>query len=364
MNTRFQKAGAVVTLLGVMLWFFAGICIMTSYAEDKNDGSLSLNCVSEDKVLAGMQWNLYKVGYRYGDKYQLSGDFEEYPVSLEDTTSTGLSDIASTLENCVIIDKISPLMSGETDSSGKLDFTDLEQGLYLVCGNLLKIDTTSYVPEPFILEIGEEEDGTNQNYTINPKFFHFGVLDQMDADYTIKKIWRNDANQLQDRTVSISVEMYKDGEYFETVVLDESNDWSYTWTDQAHTDWRVKEVDIPENYTVVYRSNETQYAIVNTHKFDIGDQPPEETTSTTTTTSITTSTTTVTGTGTFTATETTITTDEVVTTVPEPTPEKPQTTTTIRGKLPQTGQLWWPVPVLAGGGIILISIGLRIRSRK
>lgn len=346
MNTRFQKTGAVVTLLGVMLWFFAGICMMTAYAEDKNDGSLSLNCVSEDEVLAGMKWNLYKVGYRDGDKYQLSGDFEEYQISLDDTTSTGLSDAASTLENYVIIDRISPLMSGETDSYGKLDFTDLEQGLYLVCGKLLKVDKTSYIPEPFLVEIGQEEDGTNQNYIINPKFFHFGVLDQMDADYTVKKIWRNDANQLQDRTVSISVEMYKDGEYFETVVLDESNNWSYTWTDKAHTDWRVKEVDIPENYTVVYRSNETQYAIVNTHKFGIGDQPPE-TTSTT---------------GTFTATETTTTTIKSVTTVPVP--EKPQTTTTIKGKLPQTGQLWWPVPVLAGLGIILISIGLRIRSRK
>ncbi|HAP78795.1 MAG TPA: hypothetical protein DCQ78_01135, partial [Ruminococcus sp.] len=42
----------------------------------------------------------------------------------------------------------------------------------------------------------------------------------------------------------------------------------------------------------------------------------------------------------------------------------PETSTSSSGKLPQTGQLWWPVPLLAGGGILFIAIGLRIRSRK
>lgn len=32
------------------------------------------------------------------------------------------------------------------------------------------------------------------------------------------------------------------------------------------------------------------------------------------------------------------------------------------GDLPQTGQLWWPVPFLAGGGLFLMLVGL-IRRR-
>ena len=33
------------------------------------------------------------------------------------------------------------------------------------------------------------------------------------------------------------------------------------------------------------------------------------------------------------------------------------------GKLPQTGQLWWPVPVLTAAGMLLIVVGL-VRRRE
>jgi LPXTG-motif cell wall-anchored protein len=40
---------------------------------------------------------------------------------------------------------------------------------------------------------------------------------------------------------------------------------------------------------------------------------------------------------------------------PTPPPEKP--------KLPQTGQLWWPIPMLVCAGLLLIIIGLLRRRR-
>lgn len=114
----------------------------------------------------------------------------------------------------------------------------------------------------------------------------------------------------------------------------------------AHDNWKVKEVDIPKDYTVIYRSNETQYVIVNTHKdFDDSEQPPATETSTTSTNSSLTETTTVSS----------LKTEDS---------DLPETSTSSSEKLPQTGQLWWPVPLLAGGGILFIAIGLRIRSRK
>ena len=33
------------------------------------------------------------------------------------------------------------------------------------------------------------------------------------------------------------------------------------------------------------------------------------------------------------------------------------------GDLPQTGQLWWPVPMLAGAGVLLLLAGLIQRRR-
>lgn len=47
---------------------------------------------------------------------------------------------------------------------------------------------------------------------------------------------------------------------------------------------------------------------------------------------------------------------------PEPT-EPPTTPTTPGGNLPQTGQLWWPVPVLLLCGLLCIAVGLFRRRR-
>ena len=33
-------------------------------------------------------------------------------------------------------------------------------------------------------------------------------------------------------------------------------------------------------------------------------------------------------------------------------------------KLPQTGQLWWPVPLLTVGGLALVALGLGLKKRQ
>lgn len=49
-----------------------------------------------------------------------------------------------------------------------------------------------------------------------------------------------------------------------------------------------------------------------------------------------------------------------------PTPETPPTPPgkPPKGKLPQTGQLWWPVPVMAIAGTVLIAAGLRAKRKQ
>ena len=32
-------------------------------------------------------------------------------------------------------------------------------------------------------------------------------------------------------------------------------------------------------------------------------------------------------------------------------------------RLPQTGQLWWPVPLLTAGGVILLGFGLHLTKK-
>lgn len=323
--SRYLKA--FLCTAGAVLWLMTGI--LFSASADTVKGSLTLICRTDDVILTGLHWDLYRVGSRIGPDFVLDGDFSDYQVDLTDFSAEGMSNAAKTLENYADVDGISPLSSGETGADGLMKFENLVPGLYLLTGTNLKIGTTTYVPSTLLLEI----DNSGQSVDLNayPKIIY--RIDSSEVVfYTVKKIWRTEDEQPVETTTPITVEIYCNNELYETITLSDENDWTYEWEGESDDEWRVKEVNIPDNCTVVYDSNETQFAIVNTVS------PPIVTTTTTITTTN--------------KTETTTTTKAIVTTTKKPNDEK----------IPQTGQLWWPVPLLGLMGIICIAVGFRICS--
>lgn len=377
-----RRLGAVFCLIGVVFWMAACVLLHTTAAEPK--GSLTILSETEDGVkLVGMQWDIFKIGGR-NDKgeYELRGEFAKFPVSLEDTSTSALTFAADTLDTFTTVYKSKPLYSKKADKNGYLRFEDLGVGLYLVAGDYVKIDDTYYFPAAFLMEI-TEFGGNNQVYdlTAYPKYIYKNASEK--EEYTVKKVWEKDEIHPSTRSAYVTVEIYRNDSLFETVRLDESNDWSYSWSADKPYDWKVLEVDIPENYYVLFRNNETQYVVVNSFNTsssiqDSTDYTDSEQTDTTentenvntettteTTTQVTTTTTSDTQTETETETETTTsisntdttTTTTATTTTTTSTTKKPE-------KLPQTGQLWWPVPVLALSGLIMMGIGFKLRTKE
>lgn len=328
-----RRFGAAFCIVGVILWLMAGL--MLSVSADSAANSLTLICKTEEVTLTGMHWDLYRVGSRNGDNFVLEGDFAKYPVSLEDMSSSAITEAAETLENYAVLDKIPVLAQGEIGKDGMLRFDDLNSGLYMVCGKNIQVGSTMYIPSAILVEIMKSEDGKNVDLEAYPKL-STKVVSGESSKYAVKKIWENDENTLEKRATSISVEIYGDEKLYETVTLDESNNWTYVWVAESDIDWRVKEVKVPENYTVVYRSNEKQFAIVNTYS----DKTPVQTIISTTITSN----------------------GSTRPTVNNTNPANGYSNNNTNTKLPQTGLLWWPVPVMACGGVIFITLGVRLKS--
>lgn len=344
-----RRFGVFLCVIGVILWIATGMNLTAS--AKKVDGSLTLICRKDDVILEGMKWRLYRVGSRQGGDFVLEGDFADYPVSLKNFSAEGMSLAASTLENFAVLDNLKFRASGKTDKNGLLKFPNLEAGLYMVCGKTLNIGDTFYVPSAILLEIRKDDEGQFELDLMAYPKLTYRVLSSSGSRYTVKKIWENDENQAENREESITVQVYRDEELYDTVVLDDSNEWTHTWSGDNSVEWRVKEVEVPENYNVIYRANETQFAIVNTY-----EPPVTETTSTSLTTTTQTQTTTISTVATSLQTS-----SAVTTTVSS---ESSITTVTTPEKLPQTGQLWWPVPVMACAGLIFIGVGIRLNVKK
>lgn len=353
----------IITIVAVIctavLCLLSAVMVPMSYSAAET-GSLTLICRTEGVTLEGLEWDIYRVGSRSGDEFILEGEFADYPVVIDDFTAEAMNLTAKTLENYAVLDKLTPMASGETNENGTLTFDALQEGLYLVSGQILTIGNTTYVPSTILFEIGEE--GASYDLNAYPKII-YRTNSAMVTNYAVKKIWEFSINNEVELPEEITIEVYCDRELYDTVVLSEENNWTHSWMGEEDCEWRVKEINLPEGCTVKYDFGETQYAIVNT----IGDnyvEPPTTPTTTTTTTTTTTGTGSTDITTTTTITDTTTESQSTASTTGGATTTAAATTTTTVPGLPQTGQLWWPVPVLGVSGLVLIAFGLRMNSER
>ena len=372
-----SRIGTVLCAIAMVLWFTAGtLFVKPAFAEEAN-GSLTLWCVKDDDIVSNMHWQLYRVGHREGNDYVFEGDFENYRATLGNKTTSMLEWDAETvasageaLKRKTIADKIEKRDEGYTDSTGAVTFDGLENGLYLVWGDILNVGNTTYIPSAIFFEMNGEDAAVLNAY---PKIV-LRTLSEDAIQYSVRKVWLNDEDQPWNRSVSITVERYRDNAYYDEFELNASNDWTYEWEDTEDHIWFVYEKVIPDGYTVSYQENHTQYLIINTYDgfFDDSSSTDIQTTATTNdnwtdtnTTTTSTSQTTDDHSSETTPMNTTALHSSEASTSSTPTTHTTTTTTvattvqtSTSDKAPQTGLLWWPVPALAVSGLLCFGVGL------
>lgn len=293
-------------------------------------------------------------------RFTLCGAFKQYPVSLTNLDAAGWRATAQTLAGYASRDRLLPDATGKTDASGRYTFTGLSTGLYLLVGERHTQDGRTYTPMPCLVSLpGMAEDGSwNYDPAVRPKYESEGGngggggSSSTTINRQAVKIW-NDQGQSSARPAEIVVQLLRDGQVQEEVTLSAANGWRYDWSklDSSHI-WAVVEKDVPGDYTVQISREGTAFVITNTAVTDIpepgvpgGDTPsggaPDEPNLPPLP-------------------------DEEIPDENPPTSgwtEVPGTPVT-ETKLPQTGELWWPVPFLAMGGLVLLTAGIAVGLRE
>jgi hypothetical protein len=369
--------------------------------------SLTLTYENEDKPIKDAVFNL-SAGADTADglDYTLSEDFADASIDIsgdaEDWNWTGL---ASTFESYILVEdaekeEINPVAEGKTQDNGNLTFSNLKAGLYLLTGDTLKKDGIEYIPGAALISLPYMQDDGTIDYhpDIEPKYTIKTYSTPSTSDdltnLHAQKIWSD--NNSSKRPSAIKVMLFKDGEEYDEVELNEKNSWYYSWKNMDSTArWQLGEVSVPDGYTVVSESTGSTFVVTNTltttTKTSTGtpksgtprkpgtpsvlnpqtpndsipnpDNPDKVTPNTPNDTTPDTPSDTIE----VTSETPSIDTDNppVVTdispNIPQNNPDNPNNPTTT---LPQTGQLWWPVPLLAFGGLILVAVGMYLRKGK
>ena len=315
----------------MMVCMFATMISMSLAAESL---SLTIQCEKDGDVISGMEWNIYKAAEKNSDgEYVLVGDFADYRISFGDGSVSALSAAASTLASYVIADDIEAGQTGVSNEEGKIVFTalvsgELTDGVYLAMAKPFVDGELKYTAEPMLLELNSSSAET-ANIVAYPKI-STEYSEGEEKEYSVTKIWENDGENVIFPEF-ITVNIYCDGELYSTVNLAENNSWTYSWTASSEHEWSVTEAVVPNNFEVIIRSQDGAFVVVNSFKD--------------TDTSITPTPTPTPGedgpTPTTGVDKPTPTPDGETDLTPTPTPPE---------KLPQTGQLWWPLPLLIIGG--------------
>ena len=297
------------------------------------EASLTVCFGREGEGFPGVEFQLYRVAeVSAGARFTLAGDFTDYPVKINGLDSSGWRALAQTLEGYAARDDLSPLQTAETGRDGRAVFDRLETGLYLVTGDRYRQGRYTYTPEPFLIALPTLDDADAWIYDAV-------VSCKYDSDYNppgggddtvnrkVLKVWEDDGNE-ENRPEEIVVQLLRDGKVYDTVTLNEQNNWNYTWSDlDDDYQWRVVEYKTPEGYTVSVNRQGITFVMTNTWEGSPDtppETPPPETPPETPP-------------------------DEPDEPTPPDTPDEPG--------LPQTGALWWPVPLLACSGVLMFLIG-------
>ena len=365
MRKKLQK----ILSLFLAVWMIAAMASVAfadstdSVVDFDKKGSITLTIRSQGNattVVRGGEYGIYKVGdvssENYNLKYILTEAFKGSNISLDDLRADGL---AVHLSAYAQDNKIEPDTKASPDRNGEVKFENLELGLYLVV-QTVKADGY-YEISPFLVSIPmTNAEGTGWIYDIDASPKAEAEPDEPDIPsfwyFTVQKKWYDGLDK--DDHDSVKIGLVRNGRLVDTVYLSDSNDWCYTWSNlQRGYGYDVVELEVPEGYTVSY-SYEYSNKIIVKNTIDKVEIPGES------------------------ETEEPEKPDEITpiigdeTDKPEPDETKPDETEPQIPDFPetepdetekpveetdpgliQTGQLNWPVPVLAGCGLVLFMLG-------
>lgn len=377
MKSSFYRIAAWLTAI-VLIALLATPIAALGVIDPNQAVSFSISYRVDGRPLQGVRFSVYQIAsMNEQGSIRLTEPFATLPVRLPDgNAEEEWRILATTLEGYIQSRQMTPTDVGTTDASGALSFPNeaerLPHGVYLVLGEPRTIGNTVYIPSPSIVML-PGIDALTQDWTydilIEPKTeIRNNPVSPEQPVYTMREVikeWKEDGHQ-SSRPSSITVQLLRNGILYDTVTLSEENQWHYTW-DQLDNwaSWTLTE-QVPAGYTVTIEQKGIAFLVTNTFNdasnpsqttgSDIqqsGSTLPEESSGTPPTTDASgnpdTPITSDTPGGSDTS-DPSHSSASVPGDRPQTTPDSPN--------LPQTGMLWWPVPLFAVVGCLCLMAGV------
>ena len=242
----------------------------TTASDSTAEGSLTVTYQYQKAALNNADINLYRLAdWSAKGGYTPTGDFANhtaYPVDWDilNADQQTLRDFANTMAGYIAVNKPAAENTLKTDSAGVATFNQLKDGLYLAVvapyqGNVLTCQTAAMlVALPNVHKDADDQ----RTLSIEPKA---DCAVRPTTTISVTKVWK-DKDQPK-RPESVTMNLLQDGKIYDSIMLNNANDWKYTWKGlQAKHEYTVVEANVPGNYTALVDRENNDYTVTNTAK--------------------------------------------------------------------------------------------------
>lgn len=251
-----------LSILLLMLFTFCANILSVNALDFTKKGSIEITLIEKEEQtkINGAELTIYKIADAKEENHNLVFEYvnelSDCKVSLDNLDNDNISEEINKCLN----DSVKGISLVTED--GKVNFEDLDLGLYLV-KQTNKVEGYSVITPYLVMIPRVINDEWTYNVTSKPKTDIIRVI-----DLKVTKVW-NKANSNINSSINlpkeIEIELSKNGEVIDTVKLNSANNWEYIWKDLEKSDmYNVREVNVPKGYTVTYQKEGNLFIVTNT----------------------------------------------------------------------------------------------------
>ncbi len=265
-NKRSKSFLAVIAAFLIALAMLRMPAYAASRFDPEHDSALTVECSYNFSPLEGVSFDIHRVADMTAQGgFVITDTFADCSIDLHQQDSAGWRMLAETICAFIQLYQIPPLSTVSTDQDGMALFEGLSPAMYLVCGEQFVSNGFIYTPEPFLISLPQQDENNEWCYEIGVSCKGEGCEESPDPiDISVLKLWEDQGTGAI-RPASITVLLLCDGVIFDSAVLSEENGWYHIWRDlEAAHDWRVIEQNVPEGYSLLISREGWVFVLTNT----------------------------------------------------------------------------------------------------
>lgn len=294
----------LVVLISVAFYPAAASSVQT-------EGDCGITVIYENlgEPVPGVTFRIWRVGEIANDGTAvLEGACGDYPVKPDLSTSADTQITADTLYSYLLLNNVPADHVLLTNEEGADAARELVSGLYLVAGEEFSDGELIHRFQPQLVQLPypDPQPGMDGKYVILKAKSQTDPISPEAIGLRVIKKWSEISAEYYPYEVKIY--LLKDGTQYDSVVLSQENNWQHIWPElDANAHWVVAEHPV-ENFTVTVEQKDNTVVLTNT-AIELPQLPP------------------------------------------------------VAPSIPQTGMLWWPLPILLALSLCFLILGIRLRRR-